>query len=481
MTIQDSTTLITERTGWTGEHPVPQELALIVMWSRDEPERLGEALVAAPGAGDPLGFGRSRTPGVRPLEFARQRPGETRGTGATRATGISRTQWQVRRSPRRLEIDNVGRRALHLNGVPVATATVRCGDLIELEDELVLLAVLRPIRLAPFTWPGGASHVFGDADAFGIVGESVAAWELRRQLAFAAGREDHVLITGASGTGKELAAKALHGLSRRASERLVARNAATLPDGLVDAELFGNVRDYPNPGMAERPGLIGSADGSTLFLDEIGELPHGLQAHLLRVLDGGEYQRLGESRARRADLRVVAATNRATAELKHDLLARLRLRVALPGLDQRRDDIPLVARHLLRRMAAADALVASRCFIDGDPAGAPRWTARFVSALVQARYGTHVRELEAWLWQAILDSSDGELDAVPRGCADATAPGDDGGGADDSAPGIDPRGLSADHIRAALDQHSGNRERSWRALGLRSRHQLLRLMRRHGM
>src|SRR5207244_827185 len=83
-------------------------------------------------------------------------------------------------------------------------------------------------------------------------------------------------------------------------EKLLARNAATFPEALVDAELFGNVRDYPNPGMPERPGLIGASDGGILFLDEIGELPHALQAHLLRVLDGGEYQRLGESRSRRA-------------------------------------------------------------------------------------------------------------------------------------------------------------------------------------
>src|SRR6185369_7117992 len=120
----------------------------------------------------------------------------------------------------------------------------------------------------------------------------------------------------------------------------------------VDAELFGNVKNYPNPGTPEREGLIGEADGSTLFLDEIGELPVHMQAHLLRVLDrGGEYQRLGDSRAQRADLRVVAATNRPLDALKHDFLARLTLRLEIPSLDERRDDIPLLARHLLRRAA----------------------------------------------------------------------------------------------------------------------------------
>ena len=117
------------------------------------------------------------------------------------------------------------------------------------------------------------------------------------------------MLLGETGTGKELAARAVHRFSTRADRPLVARNAATMPAGLIDAELFGNARNYPNPGMAERPGLVGQADGGFLFLDEIGELPSELQAHLLRVLDaGGEYQRLGESRVRRSDFRLLAAT-----------------------------------------------------------------------------------------------------------------------------------------------------------------------------
>src|SRR5262249_49824490 len=156
-----------------------------------------------------------------------------------------------------------------------------------------------------------------------------------------AARAGHVLLVGPSGCGKELAAQAIHARSTRASRKLVSRNAATLPPGLIDAELFGNVANYPNAGMAERPGLIGEADGSTLFLDEIGELPETLQAHLLRVLDeGGEYQRLGDARRRKSDLRLVAATNRSIDELKPDLAARLPLRVALHGLDERPEDIP---------------------------------------------------------------------------------------------------------------------------------------------
>src|SRR5439155_2387036 len=123
----------------------------------------------------------------------------------------------------------------------------------------------------------------------------------------------------------------------------------------------------------------GEADGSTLFLDEIGELPEALQAHLLRVLDdGGEFQRLGDAQRRRADLRLVAATNRTIEQLKFDLAARFRLRVKLPGLDERPEDVPLLARQLMRRVASKDADIASR-FV---AAGEPRIALDFMPALV---------------------------------------------------------------------------------------------------
>lgn len=141
-----------------------------------------------------------------------------------------------------------------------------------------------------------------------------------------------MLITGESGTEKELAAGAIHARSRRGKNVLVAHNAATFPAGLIDAELFGNPKHYPNTGMPERPGLVGEADGGVLFLDEIGELPLEMRARLLRLLDaGGEYRRLGEAKGRRSDFRLVATTNRDASMLKHDLLSRLKVRVALPG------------------------------------------------------------------------------------------------------------------------------------------------------
>src|SRR5208283_3694878 len=109
-----------------------------------------------------------------------------------------------------------------------------------------------------------------------------------------------------------------------------------------------------NPGMPERPGLIGEAHQSTLFLDEFAELPRNLQSHLLRVMDDGGYQRLGEAKARHSDLRIVAATNGRPEDIKHDVLARFLLRVSVPSLAARREDIPLLAVHLLRRHAMLD-------------------------------------------------------------------------------------------------------------------------------
>ena len=182
----------------------------------------------------------------------------------------------------------------------------------------------------------------------------------------------------------------------------MARNAATLPPGLVDAELFGNARNYPNPGAPERPGLIGQADGGTLFLDEIGEASHEVQAHLLRVLDAGEYHRLGEATARRADLRLIAATNRADSELKHDLCARLPLRVKVPDLDERREDIPLLCGHLLRHARQANPEIGARFF---SRLTTPRLDPALVDHLVRRPYTTHVRELDAILWRAMTAST----------------------------------------------------------------------------
>jgi len=476
------TTIITERRGLLGERPRKPVLALAVLWSRAEPERVGEVAIPEVEPDQIVWFGRSPRHGAQALHLSRHRPGSIVDTGAPRSAGISREQWRIRVGADALEIENIGQRPLLHNGARTLLAKARPGDRVEIGDEMLFLVVRRLPALSPQRLPAALVPGFGEADGFGIVGESPAAWELRRQLAFAAGREDHVLLTGPSGSGKELAARTIHGLSRRGGERLVARNAATLPESLIDAELFGNPKDYPNPGMPERPGLIGAADGSTLFMDEIGELSHALQAHLLRVVESGEYQRLGEARARHADVRVICATNRDPLALKHDLLGRLRMRVQVPGLEQRREDIPLLARHMLRAMAAKDPVVAERVFPGGDVTAEPCWTAAFVAELVSAPYATHIRELQTRLWEAIGRSDGtgltvGAASAVPVELAEH----DEITAVTEAVDSVDPMTISADQVRAALSACGGSRDRTWRALGLRSRHQLVRLMRRYGI
>src|SRR5206468_7830863 len=135
------------------------------------------------------------------------------------------------------------------NGRVTAEGVAREGDVVELHNAAVFLVVARPETLQPLRAAPAPDFAFGRSDPFGITGESPAAWALRDALAFAATTDRHVLLVGESGVGKELAARAIHGVSARRASSLVARNAATVPETLIDAELFGNARNYPNSGM----------------------------------------------------------------------------------------------------------------------------------------------------------------------------------------------------------------------------------------
>jgi two-component system nitrogen regulation response regulator GlnG/two-component system response regulator HydG len=381
-----------------------------------------------------------------------------------------------------IEVDNVGQSRLCHDGVSMRTAKVAVNGTLQIGSQLLLLCVRRP-AWTPAVRTDLQLHPFGAADEGGFVGESPAAWDLRRQIAFVAPLSGHVLITGASGTGKELAARAIHVRSPRARRPLVSRNAATLPESLVDAELFGNMKNYPNPGMPERPGLIGQAHGSSLFLDEIGDLPEVAQAHLLRVLDSGEYQRLGDASAIKADVRVLAATNRPDS-LRIDFGPRLSLRVQLPDLNSRREDVPLIARCLVRRFAAAAPADAAPSLSDLLRSG-PDFSPDLVRALVTHDYTTNVRELEGLLWQSVQESRGTRLEC-PRVLARALAfgpPAKPSATSDDrgQAKAVDPSSLEPSQIEACLAEHDGSIERAWRALGLGSRHVLVRLIKKHGL
>jgi DNA-binding NtrC family response regulator len=463
------------------DYPTAQRLpALVLVWSRDEPERVGEVLLVE-SRSQAWVLGRE-TPDNRDepdrLGLTRQRPGSNEVTGQLRSPRVSRRHLELSVCALdRIAVRNLSRRPMRVNGVELVAASLGPGDVLELRGAAVFWCMSRPHQLPMRPELELELHEFGGPDVGGIVGESPVIWTLREQLAFAARRGAHVLVRGPSGSGKELAAVMIHALSSRAGQPFVARNAATLPVGLIDAELFGNARNYPNPGMAERSGLIGSAAGGTLFLDEIGELSHELQAHLLRLLDHGEYQRLGESKARRADLRFVGATNRESDELKHDLLARMPIRVELPGLDARREDIPLLVAHLLRSIAAADPEIAARFFVDGDPSGSPRVSAALISELLRRPYATHVRELEQQLYASML-ASRGELIEPAPSVEESTPQTGEPQAEDDST---DPASLTPEKIRESLERNGGSQAKTWRDLGLRNRYQLIRLLRKHGI
>jgi len=451
-----------------GEEANSPASALVIAWSQEEPHRVGElALFVDPGRPHVIGRGDDNegdSSAVRAY-FIRQRPGANTAPVPLGGRSISRRQLVVTPRSFGLEIERVGRVPMVVNGVQVDRHSVHPGDTVLLKGQLLLHCVRRARVMPELRFLPDDDAPFGEPDRLGILGESPLVWHLRDQLAFAAKADTHVLLTGASGTGKELAARAIHALSRRAKRPLVSRNAATFPSGLIDAELFGNVKSYPNPGMPERPGLVGQADGGTLFLDEIAELPLDMQAHLLRVLDeGGEYQRLGEATARRADVRLVGATNRDPSYMKHDLLARLTVRIALPTLDERREDVPLLVRHLLLRAAKKSPEIGER-FVRKMPDGRPdvQVDASLVEVLLRADLETNVRELDAILWRALAASG---RDAVSL--------------PEDMLPRAEAPEPSAEAIRASLGKAEGNVARAAKELRL-SRYALYRLMRRHGL
>ncbi len=451
----------------TDERAETESLALVIAWCADEPARIGEvALFTSRGVMQTLGRGDGD--GEARVRFYRQRPRRLAPTEPLVGLALSRKQLTVRTNAGSLAVERIGRCALSVNGVVTERATVIPGDTILLRGQLLLFCTRRVTSIPATTYfLEKTCGAFGEPDDAGILGESPAMWQMRERIAFAANAGKHVLLHGESGTGKELAARALHALSSRAGKPFVSRNAATLPSGLIDAELFGSARNYPNAGMPERAGLVGQADGGTLFLDEIAEIPAEQQAHLLRVLDAdGEYQRLGEATTRRSDLVLVGATNRDVSALKHDVAARLTLRFELPPLDERREDIPLLVRHLLLLAARKSPQIGGRFLHEvADGRLEPRVDPGLIEQLMVRDYETHIRELDALLWRAMAGSNGdtvlltADLRQEARGR--------------DAEP-------TATEIRAAL-KDGGSVPNAARALGLKSRYALYRLMKKNGI
>lgn len=302
----------------------------------------------------------------------------------------------------------------------------------------------------------------------GMIGKSPAMLSLFSMLKRVAPHYSTALITGETGTGKELAARALHRLSPRSSRRFVVCNCATLVKDLLESELFGHVKGAFTGAAASRAGLFEHADGGTLFLDEIGELPFSLQAKLLRALENREVQRVGSNEVTKVDVRIVAATNRDLAAevekgtFRRDLYYRLSaIEVLLPPLRDRREDIPLLCDLFLRTF--------------GERFGKAVKGVSLPAKDLLMRYGWegNVRQLQNVMERAVMMAaadfvSVSDLPEYLRG------PHDPGTGEDD----LTLSGVEKTVIEKALRQAGGNKQQAARALGL-TRQALYRKLKRY--
>jgi transcriptional regulator with GAF, ATPase, and Fis domain len=226
----------------------------------------------------------------------------------------------------------------------------------------------------------------------------------RQQIDLVAPTESSVLILGESGTGKELIARELHRRSNRAERPLIKVNCAAVPRELYESEFFGHSKGSFTGALRDRAGRFELANGGTLFLDEIGEIPLDLQAKLLRVLQEGELERIGEEQTRRLDVRIIAATNRnlrqesAEGRFRQDLFYRLSVfPIELAPLRERVQDIPLLAEHFLQRFARQ---------LGRKPL---KLTLANVQRLQRYRWPGNVRELQHVLERAVIIATDGKL------------------------------------------------------------------------
>jgi len=318
-------------------------------------------------------------------------------------------------------------------------------------------------------------------EASGLIGRTPQMIELYKEIARVAPTSSTVLIVGESGTGKELIARAIHAHSLRAHGPFVAVNCGALTETLLEAELFGHVRGSFTGAVADKKGLFEEAHGGTIFLDEISETTPALQVKLLRALQEGEIKRVGETRARRVDVRVIAATNRdLEAEVKagrfrEDLYYRLSVvTLRVPPLRERREDIPLLATHFLRR-----ALRQTGRALAFSPAA--------LALLMAYTWPGNVRELENSIEYAVIHARGGLIapedlpekvrSAVPslrRGRAPASLEAT----LFHDLPSLDE--LERRYLLYVLDVVNGNRSRAAEILGI-DRRTLYRMAERFGI
>jgi transcriptional regulator with GAF, ATPase, and Fis domain len=256
-----------------------------------------------------------------------------------------------------------------------------------------------PMEIARPTWGRPRVAALGGPyfERYGMVGKSDALAEVIRRIDLVATTRSTVLITGETGTGKELVARAVHGCSAQRTMPFVKVNCAAIPDTLLESELFGHVRGAFTDATAARKGKFSLANGGTILLDEIGTMSVGMQAKLLRVLQEREFEPLGAERTERVNVRVIAATNRdlrqlvASGRFQDDLYYRIQVvPIAVPPLRARTEDIPMLAEHFVHKHAARHEKPIAG--IDADA----------IHALRRYEWPGNVRELENTIERAVV-------------------------------------------------------------------------------
>ena len=300
-----------------------------------------------------------------------------------------------------------------------------------------------------------------------VIAESAAMRPVLELVARVGPSDANVLITGENGTGKGVIARALHASSRRASRPLVSLNAGGISEGVFESELFGHVKGAFTDARSDRVGRFELADGGTLFLDEISNVPASQQAKLLRVLETGEFERLGSSRTRRVDVRILTATNAnlpaevAAGRFRQDLLFRLNtIEIGVPPLRERREDIPALGQHFLRLHAQRYRK------------GPLVFDAAALKALLDHPWPGNVRELDHAVERAALLAQGETVHAADLGLrrdAGAAMPLDE----------MSLEDVEGVLIQKAMVRYGGNVSHAARALGL-SRSSLYRRLEKHG-
>ncbi len=307
--------------------------------------------------------------------------------------------------------------------------------------------------------------------SFSLLGTSAPMRAMQREIELVARTDYPVLILGESGTGKELVARAVHAASARAKEPLILVNCAALPESMAESELFGHVRGAFTGAERDRTGKLSVADGGTLVLDEIGELPLALQPKLLRALQNGEIQRVGEDKVSTVDVRIMAATNRdlnkevEAGRFRSDLYHRLNVYpLHVPTLRDRRGDIPLLAGHFGEGAARRVGV------------GNVRFTAKAREALGAAAWPGNVRELRNAVLRMVLRASAEVEPGAPvlvdqrhLEMGEPLAAREAGGefaassAFQPSAPGLDLRTATEDFQRQLIRSAVGDNEGNWAA------------------